>query len=151
MHEYLGLGGGDVVDFPYFYFALVVGFQYRVDDDGCRFSVGYFGDGQCALVAFLDFGPYLYRAAPFAVVVAGDVDESAGLEVGIERERLPLQVGDGGVEQLVEVVRQDFDRQSHGDAFHALCQQEREFGGQCDGFFVAAVVGGTPFGDFGAV
>ena len=28
MHEYLGLCGGDVVDFPYLYLALVVGFQY---------------------------------------------------------------------------------------------------------------------------
>ena len=96
---------------------------------GVVFPVGNLGDGQGALVTFLDFGAHLDRTAPFTVVITRDVDESAGLKVGIECKRLALQVGDGGVEQFIEVVGQNFDREAHGDTFYALSQQERELGG----------------------
>ena len=101
------------------------------------------------LVEFDDAGADLDRTAPQTVVVTRDVDQAARLEVGVEGERLPAQAGDRGVEQLVEVVGQDFRGQADGDAFHALGQQQRKLDRQRDRFLVAAVVGEHPFGRLG--
>ena len=75
-------------------------------------------------------------------------EPAARLEVGIEVELLAVQVADGGVAQLVEVVGKNLRGESHGDAFHALRQQEGELDRQGDGFAVSSVVGLLPLGCF---
>ena len=55
-----------------------------------------------------------------------------------------MQVRDGRLAELVEVVRQDLRRETHGNALSALCQQQRELHGQADGLLIAAVVGEFP-------
>ena len=58
---------------------------------------------------------------------------------------------DGRIDDLVEVVGQDFTRQSHSDALGALCQQQRELGGQGKRLALASVVGEAPVGDLGVI
>ena len=70
-------------------------------------------------------------------------------EVGVELEGFVVEVGDGGLTQLIEVVGQDLRREAHGNALGALCEQERELHGQHDGLLVAAVVGELPLGGLG--
>jgi hypothetical protein len=52
------------------------------------------------------------------------------------------------LEQFREIVRQNFARHPHRDAFRAEHQQQRQLGGQCNWLFVAAVVAGDEFGQF---
>ena len=53
---------------------------------------------------------------------------------------------DGGVDQFVEIVRQDLAGEADRDAFHALREQQRELHRQGDRLLVAAVVTGQPVG-----
>ena len=64
-------------------------------------------------------------------------------------ELLAAQVFHGGVAQFVEVVRQYFRAESHGDSFGTLREQERELGRKRYRFLVASVVGELPFGGLG--
>ena len=117
----------------------------------CGLAEGYFGNGERAVVDFLDFGSYLHRAASLSVVVLGDIEESARHEVGIERKRLFSQIGDCRVDYLVEVVGQDFRRQTHSDSLDSLHEQQRELCRQCHGLGLASVVGHCPVGSLGIV
>ena len=102
-------------------------------------------------VDFLDFRTHLERTATAAVVIARHIDESAGGKVGIEVELAAFDIVDGGVEYFVEVVGQDFGRQTHGYAFAALSQQQGEFRRKGHRFVFAAVVAHCPLGNLGAV
>jgi len=57
-----------------------------------------------------------------AVVVFADVDAACCGEVGIESEGLTVQVADGCVADLTEVMGQDLRRESYGDTLCALGQ-----------------------------
>ncbi len=143
------LFGGVVVHFPYLDFSLFVGLDDGLLDGlGCG-AVGDFGNGERALVDFGDACAHLHYAAAQSVVVARHVDEAARLEVGIERERFAPQTGYGGVDEFVEVVRQDFRGEAHRDTLYPLRQQQRELHGQRDGFLVAAVIGEHPLRGLG--
>ena len=149
MHQDFDVARRVVVDLLYLDFAFVVGFQYRVNQRRGGFPVGNLADDERFVVLLGDFGTHFHRAAPLAVVVFRDVDVSARLEIGIEREIFPFEIGDGGVEQFVEVVGQNLGRESHRDAFHALRQQQREFDRKRHRLAVAPVVGELPDGRFG--
>ena len=96
------------------------------------------GDHELVLVAVLDHGAHLDLAE--AVLVLAHVDHAAGLEVGVELERLLLDEGDLRLEELDEVVRQDRRREAHGDAVRAHHQEERDLRGQEHGLLLAPVV-----------
>ena len=104
-----------------------------------------FLDDDGGLVLDLDLGADLDLAR--AVLVAAGVHEAAGLEVGQALERLLLEDGDLGLEQLGEVVRQDARGHAHGDAFGAEHEQQRQLAGQGDRLLVAPVVAGHELGD----
>ena len=55
-----------------------------------------------------------------------------------------MQIADGSVAQLHEVVRQNLRRQAYGNTLGTLCQQQGEFHGQCDGLLVSAVIRHLP-------
>ena len=84
--------------------------------------------------------------AAVAVAVLREVEEAAGLEVGQHLERLVLDDGDFGLEQLHEVVREDERREADGDALGAEHEQQRELRGQQQGLLVAPVVAGDELG-----
>ena len=58
------------------------------------------------------------------------------------------QHGDGGLDELVEIVRQDLAGETDGDTLDALREEQREFNRQRVGLFPAAVVAGQPDGGF---
>ena len=64
-------------------------------------------------------------------------------------EFLIMQVTDGGIADLAEVMRQDFRRESDSDTFCALCQQQRIFHRQGDRFLVASVIAQLPLRGLG--
>ena len=145
VHQYLDAARCQVLHLAYLDFALLAGLHDGVAHAGHGLAVGDFADGERLVVYLLDFRADAHRAAAFAVVVLRHVDAAARLEVGVEAEVFAVEVADGGVAQLVEVVGQDFGRQADGNAFHALGQQQGELDGQGDRFAVAAVVGQLPF------
>ena len=98
------------------------------------------------LVDDVDLGAVAHLAALGTVGVAAHVSRTAGGEVGINLEVLAPQDVDGGVDQLVEVVGQDFGGHTHAHTVHALREQQRELDGQRDGLLVAAVVRDLPVG-----
>ena len=140
--------GGHVFNLLDVDFLLVLGLEDAVDDGVRGFAVRNFRDGDGALVYLVDAGADLHHAAALALVVLGAVCDAAGREVRQNLIGLALQDGDGGVDELVEVVGQDFGAEAGGDAFRTLRQQQRETHGQFRGLLVAAVVGGHPGGDF---
>ena len=78
------------------------------------------------------------------------VHDAAGDEVGQQVHLFTAQRGDAGIAQFDKVVWQDAAGKTHGDAFHALREQQRELHRQRHGLLVATVVGGHPFGDLRA-
>ena len=135
-----------VVDFLDLDFTLVVGFDDRFLDRLGRRAVGYLGDRERPLVDLVDPRADLDRPAAQSVVVPRHVAQPARREIGIELERLAAQIGDRRVDQLVEIVRQDFRRQSDGDSLDALREQQRKLDRKRHGLLIAAVVGEHPLG-----
>ena len=150
VHLYFHLFGREVVRLAYLDFALLAGADDALDELARGSAVGDFADDKRLVVQFAYLGAYLHHAAPLAVVVTAHVDGAARGEVGIQRERLAAQAGHRGIEQLVEVVGQYLRVQPHGDAFHALHQQQGKLDGQRDGLLVAPVVGEFPLRHLGA-
>ena len=140
MHLYLDVGGRQVFHLA----GLDLAFLYSLDDGVLQRFGGlgerYLADDECLLVYLLNLGAHLHGTSPLAVVVLADVDASAGGEVGIELEGLVVEISDGCVADLAEVMWQDLCGQSDGDALCALSKQQRELHGQGDGLLVATVV-----------
>ena len=57
-----------------------------------------------------------------------------------------MEITDGGITDLAEIMRQDLRRKANGDTLGALCQQQRELHRQGDRLLVAAVVRHFPVG-----
>ena len=112
--------------------------------DGLR--EGNLANDKRLLVLFLNLRTHLQHTAALSVVIFRHVDAAARQEVGVQLERLSVQVFDGGVAQLIEVVRQNLRRQSYGNALGTLRQQQRKLRRQRDRLFVAAVVRQLPLG-----
>ena len=141
------LVGGHVLYFLDFDLALLLGLQDGLDYVLGVFAVGDFGDGYRVLVDFLDTGAHLHAAAPLSGHVLAAVGEAAGGEVGVDFVAAALEYGHGGVDELVEVVRENLRGQSDSDALGALREQEGEAHRQLYGLAVPSVVGGHPFRD----
>ena len=75
---------------------------------GNSLRVGQFADDERLRVELFNLGTHLQHAATLSVVVLADVDTAARLEVRIQVELLAVQVADGSVAYLTEVMRQDF-------------------------------------------
>ncbi|CDD83622.1 unknown [Bacteroides sp. CAG:462] len=104
--EYLGMCRRVVLHLPYLDFALLHCLEDGVYQGRSGLAIGNFRDDERLVVQLVDFRTDFHAAAPFAVVVPRHVDGTARLEVRIEVERLAVQVGYGGVAQLIEVVGQ---------------------------------------------
>ena len=124
--------------------AFLDGFGDGVLQSGGCFGERHFADDKRLVVELVDLGTDTHHAAALPVVVFAHVDGTAGGEVGIEMELLALEVVDGGVAELVEVMGQHLAGESHSDAVGTLCQQQREFHGQGHRLLVASVVAHLP-------
>ena len=145
VYLYLHLSRREVFHVAHLDLAFVYGFQNAVDERLCGLAERYFSDDERLRVKFFYLRPHLQHAATHAVVVFAHVNATARGEIGIELEGFSLQIAHGSVADLAHVVGQDLRRQTYGDAFGTLCQEQRELRGQGDGLFVAAVVRHLPF------
>ena len=129
--------------------ALLDGFLNTVYQAVNGLRVGQVAYDERFLVQFLNLRPHLQHAAALSVVVFAHVDAAACLEVGIEVELLAVQVRDGCIAYLTEVMGQDFRRQAHGNTLGSLREQQRELDGQGDRLLVASVVTQLPLRGLG--
>ena len=107
MYKNLHLVRGVVVHLAHLYLAIVYGLQYAVDYYRGSLSVRNFGDGECLSVLQLrNFRPYAHTTCAVTVLIARYINAAACLEVGIQFERLVVEVGNCSVAYLIEVVRQ---------------------------------------------
>ena len=145
----LYLGRSDVVHATDFYLAFFVGLEDALDErrDGlAKRNLGY--DKRLA-VALFDLRTHFHRSPTHTVVVARHVDGTACLEVGVQVKLFAVQVLNGGIAYLAEVVRQNLCRQAHGNSLCALRQQQRKLHGQRNRLLVSSVVGELPLRCFG--
>ena len=136
----------EVVHLADFNLPFLVGAQDGFDNLRCGRAERYLCDYQrLVVVGFLYLRADFYCSSAFAVVVAAHVYLAACGEIGIERKLLPAQIRQRRIAYLAEVVRQYLRVQTHGNALHALCQQQRELYRQVDRLFLAPVVRQHPF------
>ena len=90
------------LDFPFVY-----SFQYRVNQCLGSLREWYLTDDESLLVEFLYLRTYLDDTATLSVIVFRYIDTSASGEVWIESEVLSMQIGNGGITDLHEVMRKN--------------------------------------------
>lgn len=83
---------------------LFAGLYDGVAYTGHRFPVRNFLNGKCLVVYLFYFGAHAYRTATFTVVVFGYIDTASRLEVGVQLEFFVVQIADGSIAQLIEVM-----------------------------------------------
>ena len=125
-------------------FALVVGLQDALDERTGGDTKWQLTDDERFVVRLFDATAHADLSAAQSVVVILYVGRSACREVRVQCEAFALKGGDARVNELDEVVRERFARQTHGDPFHPGCQQQRELDGQCLRLLVATVVALQP-------
>jgi hypothetical protein len=127
----------------------IIGFNDGIDQSGCSGTVREVGNNQGFFVFDADAGTNTDAAAPFAVIIIGNINHAPGGEVGMQLEGFTPETGDGGINEFVEVVREDAGGQSDGYTFYTLGQQQGEFHGQSFGFSFTSVISQFPLGCFG--
>ena len=151
MHQNIGGGGGVVLNFGYLQLAFFHGILDALDKGFCGGAVGDFGDADELFGAGVQLGSAAQAAVAGAIVVAAHIQQPPGGEIRVKLEFLAAQVVNGGLNEFVEVMRQDKAVHAHGNAQRTLSQQQREFHGQGHGLLVAAIVAELPFRHLRAV
>ena len=144
MHLYLHLCRSVVVYLTHLYLALFYGAQYRVYERCCCLSVRYLAYYESLVVKLLYLCTHFQCASALSVVISSHVDAASRGEVRIEYERLAVQITDGCIAYIVEVVRKYFRRKPHGYALRSLCKEQRKLCRQCYRFLVTPVVTQLP-------
>ena len=83
MYENLYLGSGVVIYLADLYLALLGSFQYGLDERCRGLAIRNLGDGQRLVIYLVDSGTYTYGSTALTIVVAGHINKTACLEVGI--------------------------------------------------------------------
>ena len=76
-----------------------------VDEASGGFTEWYLADYECLVVEFVYLGSYLQYASSLSVVVFAYVDGASCREIRIELEGFSLEVVDGSIAEVVEVMR----------------------------------------------
>ncbi len=105
VNQYLHIGGCIVIDLPDLDLALVIGREDGIDDGSRSGAIGDFADHQGFLILQDYFGAQADLPAPKTIIVPGNIDHAAGEKIGEEFELFFLQDFDGGIDELVEVMR----------------------------------------------
>ena len=132
--------GSHIFDLLDFYLALVLGFQYGIDQNVGCLAVRYLLDGQSVLVYFLNLRPDFHASAALSLHVFGAIGVASGREIRQQLEFFSLEVCYGSVDKFIEVVRQYLGCHTDSDALGALCKQERESYRQLHRLLVPSVV-----------
>ena len=148
MHDNVGMFRGIVVHTAHLDFSLFLRLDYRLDKRSGCFSEWDVGNFQRFIVDFFNLGTHAHRTAALAVVVLRHVDIASRREIGIERKLFATQIGNGCIQQFVEVMGKDFRRKSDCDTFGTLHQKQRELHRQNQRFRLSSVVGHCPLRRF---
>ena len=97
----------------------VVRFDDRFDQGSSGDAERNVADDEHLLVLFLDFGTYPYFPPAMAVVVVGNVYQPACKKVGENGHVFALENADGCFDELAEIVREYFGRQTYRNTFYA--------------------------------
>ena len=142
--------GSEIIDLADLDFAFLVRFEDRLNDLGGGSTERYLGDDKgLVIVRFLYACTYLDRAATFAVVVFGDINNTSRGKIREELELFVPEVRQGSVAEFVEVMRQYFRVQTDRNTFYALCEQQRELNRQMNRLVLTSVIGFHPLGSLG--
>ena len=104
MHLNLHLCRREVVDASRFDFSFLNGLFDALDKALDGFRERQVTDDECLLVKFFYLRTHLQYATALAVVVLAHVNGAAGLEVRIEVELFTVQIADGGITNLAEIM-----------------------------------------------
>ncbi len=89
-------------------FPLFSGLDNGFNEASCGFSIGKILDYQGFVVDLFNLSPDPDRTAPEPVIVPADFSKSACREIRIDFKVFALKVLDRGINDFIEVVRQDF-------------------------------------------
>jgi hypothetical protein len=117
----------------------------RCDEALRRGAVGDLADDHAFVAALRYARPDLHLAP--AIVVGGDVGDSALGKVGLDLDALAAQEVDLGAPQLHQVVGEDLRRHPDRDALDALHEDHGQLRGQAERLLVAPVVAGRELGE----
>ena len=125
MHDNFNTVRSRIVHFGNFDLALVVGGEHRIDQFCGRHAEWQFSNDDHRVLLRREFHPGAnpHRSATQTIIVVLRIHDPASEEVREQRKRLLAQVGDAGIDQLDEIVRQNLAGQPHGDTFRALRKQ----------------------------
>ena len=104
MHLHLHVGRCEVGHVLGLDLALFDGFGDTFAKGADRLGERQVADDERLVVEFLNLGSHFQYTASLTVVVFGNIDAATRGEVGIEPELLPVQVFDGCIADVVEVV-----------------------------------------------
>ena len=107
MHLYLHLCSSIVIYLTCLYLAFFDGLEDRVDESGRSLAERYLAYDKGLVVEFLYLRSHLKRASTLSVVVFSHVDTAPGGEVGEELEGTVVEIGNGGITYLAEVMRKN--------------------------------------------
>ena len=149
MDEDFHVGRGNVLYLSGLYLSLLHRLGDGVDEASGGLAERNLGDDKRLVVEFVYLGTHLQHASTLSVVILAHIDGSTRREVGIDGERLALEIVYGSIAKLIKVVWQHLAAQTYGNALCSLCQQQGELGGERNRLLVAAVIGELPVGCFG--
>ena len=146
---YLYFGSCQVLHMTSLDLALLDSFKNTVNYRFCGLGERYLADDERLGIELFYLGTHLQYTTTLSIVILADIDTATCGEVGVEVELLAMQITDGGITNLAEVMRQNLGRQTYGNTLGTLCQQQWEFHRQGDRLFVATIVGHLPVGGLG--
>ena len=123
-----------------FNLTLLVCFKNRVDERRGGFAIGNLANDERFIIEFFDFRTHFHSAPTHTIIIARHVDRASRLKVGIEVELFAMQIFNSCVAEFAKIMWLNFSRQTYGNTFCALCQEQGKLHGQRYRFFFAAVV-----------
>src|SRR5690606_14733332 len=135
--------------FANLYFVLFVGFYNTFDQAGGGGSERNFRNHQGFLIQFFNSGPDADFPAAQTIIVIRKIGHSTVLEIRENFWFFAAQCFNTAIDQLYEVVRQNFTGKTYSNTFGTLGQQKREFNRQMYRLLISSIIGKLPLSGFG--
>ena len=107
MHLNLHIGSGQILHLTGLDLALFYSLHDRILDALRGLREGNLTNNERLLVNLFDLRPHLDGTTTLAIVVFADIDATSRWEIGEELEGLLVEIGDGCIANLTEIVGQD--------------------------------------------
>ena len=140
MDENLHVGRSHIIHLSGLDFTFLYSLGDRFDEASCSLTVWNLADDQSLVVELVYLGTNFQHTATLTIIVFAYINGTTRREIRIKREWFALQIVNGSIAEIIEVVGQHLAAQAYGDTFCALCKEQRKFGRQGDRLFIAAVV-----------